>query len=384
MQNLIEEIKSKVGIMDLLSRLGIEVNKSGFIYSIYKTEKTPSLKIYPKSNSYYCFAANRGSDIIQFYEDYYNVDTSTAIRELAALFNITAGFVEKRTAPIHKVVNVVKDAKAAMTSDELDIYYERLGISDDEHGALVSVKHYRINNNSEIFNEFMNYCLSKRWNHSAYHYLTNIRKLDDSIIQQFKLFAIDNYHEVNNHLKKKFALNQLKLSGLYNENGNLIFYKHRIIIPYLNRGNVVYLRARYFDENGNHQTDSNKYMGLTNDALEANTARRFFNTDVLSTMLKGERLYLTEGEFDVMMLRALGWSAIGIPGVGNIPNRNKFTALKDFNIYLCLDQDRAGQDLQQSLKEIFWSMNKSVTIKMLPTKDVTDFVIEASGETVMQ
>ena len=86
---MISAIKIRINIIELTSKLGFKVNSSNFIHSIYKQEKTPSLKLYPKTNTFFCFATNQGGDIVKFYQDFYNVTTKEAIKELAEICGVT-------------------------------------------------------------------------------------------------------------------------------------------------------------------------------------------------------------------------------------------------------------------------------------------------------
>src|SRR3990167_3925783 len=135
MTDKILEIKNRVTIFDLCRNAGLEVRGS-FILSIYKEEKTPSLKIYGKGESYYCFATNQGGDVIDFYEALYNVDVTTAVKELKALAGIE-GMPMLRQAQ-HDTTDVTlidseqsrtkkcDDFIACMSDYEKDLYNERI------------------------------------------------------------------------------------------------------------------------------------------------------------------------------------------------------------------------------------------------------------------
>lgn len=77
-----EEIKRKVKIEEILERYGYELNRAGFISCPFHNEKTPSLKIYPETNSYYCFGCNTGGDVISFVMHLLRIDFGSAILRL--------------------------------------------------------------------------------------------------------------------------------------------------------------------------------------------------------------------------------------------------------------------------------------------------------------
>ncbi len=375
---VIDEIKNRISIEYLLSRMNLKANNSGFVSSIYREEKTPSMKIYFDNNSYYCFATSKGGDVINLYEDYYRTDRPTAVKELAQL----AGISEANNAPQREPMPPLSqkkektDLSETLTDYEKSLYeetfYKRDYNSKNEakRAALRAVKLSRLVNNTEIFKEFLCY-VQERGNKEALKYLTKERGLELELIRRFKITAIDNYFEVNNHMRKKFDMELLQKSGLFNAKGNLRFASHKIIIPYLWKNEPIYLRGRLFD---NDAENVSKYLGLGDDKLNLNCTKRFFNLDVTRTMFEGEKLFITEGEFDAIAVTQLGHNAIAIPGVGNMPKEEDFKKLIKFEIIICIDSDEAGNGLKVRLFEIFGKLHKNILIKTIPTKDVNDFL----------
>ncbi|MBK8609112.1 MAG: hypothetical protein IPL84_03995 [Chitinophagaceae bacterium] len=268
MMQISDKIKEVVRIEDLCSRLGYDVN-GGFCLSPYKQEKTPSCKIYPATNSYFDFSSNQGGGVIDFYMAAYNLDFSTAVKELGDMYGLSYGQSAEGTAqrqiPSKTVRANTENIFECMSDDERILYDERAGLSGEKR-ALVEVQKYRIERNAEIFDNLYLYCIEKGWTAEAWAYLTKERMLSEKSIKFFKLFFIKNYFEVNNHLKKVFSIADLQRCGLFNakEDGssNLIFWNHRLILPYLHNKQIVYLRGRYFDSYNSTKTSSNKYLGL--------------------------------------------------------------------------------------------------------------------------
>src|ERR1035437_2631527 len=296
--DVVDLIKSTVLIKDICYKEGIEINRSGFILSIYKHEKTPSMKIYP-DNTFKDYSTGESGSVIDFYMSLYKTDIATAIKELKIMAGIDEG------AFINHTVNTIKqkfiqDPTISMNDEEKEVYSERLGITGSHSMALKEIKMNRLNRNSEIFTEFQNYCYYLGSDTEAYLYLTDNRKIDIDTLKRFGVFTIKNYYETNNHLKKEFRLSELQQSGLYNikedQTGNLIFFQHTIIIPYYFKNKIVYMRGRYFFNGSSKITQgSMKYLGLRNDGLNLNSPKRFYNWKELNP---GETVYLTEGEFD--------------------------------------------------------------------------------------
>jgi hypothetical protein len=425
--SVIDEIKSRVTIYDICNLAGIEVKRSGsndMILSIYHDERTPSLHIKHNGTKFIDYSWNEPDeghgDVIQFYQDLYKIDYGTAINELCGFAGIDnkknnssssplpeggsrGEGAPRRTLPPRPAVQQASTIQDCFSKDETYIYNKALTNGDAIDEALIKVKRYRLDKNREVFLEFFTYCLKpENVNKAAIDYLLNTRKITPTALELSDIFTINNYNQVNNHLKKEFPLDQLQRAGVFNKKcescktvqpsyvkvcscgnekftGNLIFYNHRILIPYKHNGQIVYLRARYFDKDNSSSTDAFKYLGPKDDLLQVNTSRRFYNIDSLKKMFPGERLYIVEGEFDCIVLASelIGYNAIAIPGVSNLPALNKFNLLKPFDIHIIPDQDEPGAKLVDRLAEIFHGMDKRVTVHQLKgAKDVTEFVIK--------
>jgi len=59
-----------MNIVNVIESYGIEVKQQGQLHvcfcPFHVDRNTPNLVIYPKTNSWYCFACNHGGDVIQF------------------------------------------------------------------------------------------------------------------------------------------------------------------------------------------------------------------------------------------------------------------------------------------------------------------------------
>jgi DNA primase len=396
--DLIQEIKTSISIGQICSRIGLEISRSGHCKSIYKEDKTPSMYIYQKTNTFHCFATGKGGDIIDLYKDYYNLEKGQAIKELAGIAGINMSVIrEHKHVQKYSVVRIrslFQTFVNEMTEDEKerffiaipDINYDReIELTPDAKEyydevvaeGLHLVRKMRIENNSNVFRELYDYCKPDFIGSKAYSYLVEKRKLSERVIDEKKIFSIENYSKVNNHFKKIYKMfpEILTKSGLVNDKGNIIFYKHRIMIPYLYNDDIVYIRGRYFDDAGNSSAEGMmKYLGVRNDPIAVNSPKRFYNTNVIRRMIKGDKLYIVEGEFDALAIETMGFNSIAIPGAGNLPHEKKFKKLKDYKIIICGDNDVAGNNLVEKLKIIFNGLDKEVFIKRLPAKDANDFL----------
>lgn len=93
-----EEIKEKVSCREFVEKIGLKINRSGFCCCPFHGEKTPSLKIYDSTNSWYCFGCHAGGDVISFAKMYYKVSFSDAVKRLANDFNLSTNENDVLTA----------------------------------------------------------------------------------------------------------------------------------------------------------------------------------------------------------------------------------------------------------------------------------------------
>lgn len=104
----VSEVKLRYSMKDILERLGIEINKKGFICCPFHNEKTPSLKIY--EHSYFCFGCGTGGDVIDFVKHYLNLTFPEAIEYLGGA---TLSFSEQR-----KIMNRKRDYDKAKSEEQ--------------------------------------------------------------------------------------------------------------------------------------------------------------------------------------------------------------------------------------------------------------------------
>ena len=83
-----ENIKAALDIERVVSFYGYEPNRQGFVSCPFHSERTASFKIYPKSNSFYCFGCGAGGDVIDFVRLLYGLDFRQACLRLEADFGL--------------------------------------------------------------------------------------------------------------------------------------------------------------------------------------------------------------------------------------------------------------------------------------------------------
>lgn len=166
------------------------------------------------------------------------------------------------------------------------------------------------------------------------------RRIYKPVWDRMLLRTITDYSALNNALKEKFGVEVLKYVGLFNEKGNLRYYKHPLIFPYLDSGR----RAFYFQSRALDKTVVPKELNLRG------TVPYPYNVTALNQ--KPGWIYLCEGVVDTLTMLNQKIESVGIPGVRNF-KVEWIPLFKNKNIVLCLDKDEAGRSGTEYIQGLF-------------------------------
>ncbi|MFL0091309.1 CHC2 zinc finger domain-containing protein [Tenacibaculum maritimum] len=75
----IKEIKEELFINVVLGHYNIAINKNKHCKCPFHKDDTPSLRIYPDTNTYHCFGCGKTGDVIQFIQDIEKCPASASI-----------------------------------------------------------------------------------------------------------------------------------------------------------------------------------------------------------------------------------------------------------------------------------------------------------------
>jgi len=329
----INELKERVDILEVARSLGIEINKHNKALCIFPghIETKPSLSFDIKKNRFKCFGCGKGGDVITLIEIVRGLDFKDAIKELESI----AGGVYKPAAKIIKTkTKEVKDIQSIE-----DVY-------------------------KKIYADFRAACgnIDKQ----ALDYLTGeTRGLIPETITRFNLFSIENNTAIKEKLLSRFNLDDLKGSGLFNNNGELLFWS-KIIIPFYQGDDIIFLQGRIIGE-----SSGLKYLNLSGRSCP------LYNSNTLKEAKPGEPIYICEGVFDCLMLEQAGLRAVGVLGTNNFKGY-MFSYFKHLEPVICFDNDKSGQDKAKELQGQFLEkQGQLVKIKQLPqgVKDITEYFL---------
>jgi len=336
----LDRLKEAIRIEDLAEQLGLKIRgRQAQCYNGQEHKNGDqhfSLGLDVKRNRYKCFSCNEQGSVIDLYKQVKGIDLNQAIKELASM----AGLAPATPQTSYKTSTTPYKA-----------YSKPQTAPDEPAGAY-----------KEVYEELIYICAGL--DKESHDYLTgSSRGLTEDTLNHFLLCSVDDYQSIDKHLKDNFSKEELQGAGVIGDKGNLLFYKHKIIIPFLNEGRAVFLQGRRLDE------EQPKYLHLKRPVP-------LFNLDTLTGLEQGDKVYISEGVFDAMMLEQAGYRAVAILGVNNF--KAEFIDLfKGLDVVLCLDNDEAGKRATDDLAKMFLLKGQAVKTKQLPDniKDISDYFL---------
>ena len=99
MSKVFRQIKESLTIRQIVEHFGYNPNRTGFIHSPVNQERTPSCKLYYRTNTFYDFSSNTGGDGIKFAAAVLGVDNWQACQYLVEVFSLSfsvSGSIDNR------------------------------------------------------------------------------------------------------------------------------------------------------------------------------------------------------------------------------------------------------------------------------------------------
>lgn len=309
----LEALKSTISITQVAERLGHAVVR-GKIRCPYAMrhahgDRTPSVSISESKGLFNCWVCPdvRG-DVIKLVEISKNLDFKGAISWLQNEFGMPTGNSnEALPVPMIKVVHKAPEPEIdpILRAKIILAFFEKLSPVEGSPAAPWLIKR-------RIF--------KKTW-------------------EKMRLRVITDYDRVNRSLLDQFGLEVLQKAGLFNDKGNLRYYKHRLLFPYLDTKVI----PRFFQARSIEPDTQPKELNLRGQVP--------FPFHV--SLLDGEPgwIYLCEGCVDTLTMIDRGFPAVGIPGVKSFKPEwaNLF---KNKNVIVCLDQDEAGRAMTRVVVDV--------------------------------
>jgi DNA primase len=307
----IDEIKSRIDIVDLVSEAGVKLRHAGKNYTgfcpFHDNKHTPAFVVWPDSGTWRCFGqCNEGGDIFKFVMKRENLDFKEALDKLAARAGVQVPTFSKETP------------------QQKEAYENLRKLLED---ALIFYRSHLLANK-----EMMDYLRTRRG-------------LTDASIETFGLgYAPRGWDSALTHFTQRgYSERDMLEAGLLSERDSGGFYdrfRNRIMIPI--------------------RDGSGRMAGFGARIVDPNDVPKFLNSPETPVFTKGHLLYgldrarkairsadqavIVEGYLDVIALHQAGYENVVSP-MGTALTEDQLRLLKKFTrrIVLALDPDTAGQ-----------------------------------------
>lgn len=331
--SVIQEISERTDIVDLVSRyVTLKPSGSDFLgLCPFHSEKTPSFRVTPSKQMYYCFGCQKGGGAIQFMMQIENLTFVDAVKKLGLNCGVTV------------TDDFVRD-------DKVEKKRKQMLSANKEAG------------------KFFYSCLTTDQGLGARQYLKK-RQLSPEIIQKFGIgFAPDSWDALKKHLiSKGFPEDLLVEVGLLSrsERGSTYDrFRNRIMFPIFDvTGNVIGFGGRVQDDS------KPKYLNSAETPLFDKSSNlyglNFAKND------KSGQVIVVEGYMDVVTLYQYGVER-AVASLGTALTARQARLLKRYakEVVLCYDSDGAG--VKAAHRGVGLLRDADVRAKVLTLNDAKD------------
>jgi len=307
----IDEVKSRIDIVDLVSEAGVKLRKAGRNYTgfcpFHDNKRTPAFVVWPESGTWRCFGqCNEGGDIFKFVMKKNGWDFKEALQRLAE----RAGVELQQFTPQEEAQKEMYDTLRDLLEEAL-LYYRNHLLSSQE----------------------------------VLDYLHEKRGLTDATIETFGLgYAPPGWDNALVHFTGRgYSEQDLFDAGLLSERDSGGYYdrfRHRIMIPIRDeRGRMAGFGARIVDPD-----DIPKFLNSPETPIFSK-GRLLYGLDRARKAIRAaDQVVIVEGYLDVIAPHQAGFENVVSP-MGTALTEDQLRLLKRFTrkIVLALDPDAAGQ-----------------------------------------
>lgn len=139
-------------------------------------------------------------------------------------------------------------------------------------------------------------------------------------------------------------------------------YRHSITIPYFDgQGRLVTLRWRHLDD-----SIGRKYSSA------GGSGQHLYNVAAVEEPV----VYVTEGEFDSLILKQLGYAAVAISGATNFDRAWRWLFRNCDLVYVVMDGDDAGMKARARIRGQIGSVTDAEALHMPAGADITDLYLK--------
>ena len=327
-QNTVNEIRSKINIVDLVSEYVPLTKKGQYYWGVcpFHNDKNPSMSVDEKRQTYTCWSCHNSGNVFNFIEQIENISFKEALKKLGDRVGITIS-----------------------------------GVSSNFNSKFL--KYYEIYDLTAKFYQLM---LNTDSGKEAREYLNN-RGIDSDVIKEFGIgLASTDKNKLMRYLKeKKYDENTLNDLGLLN--GDIDTFINRIMFPLDDKfGKTVGFSGRIY-------TDSklSKYMN-TKETPIFRKGSCLYHYNASREYVRQEKFVIVmEGFMDVIRASTIGVkNTVALMGTALTDEQISMLKKLSLNVYLCLDGDKPGLDAALHNGELL--EKAGINVKVIYLKDDED------------
>ena len=307
-QDIINEIRSKVDIVDLISEYIPLVQKGKNYFGIcpFHNDTNPSMSVSREKQIYKCFSCGASGNAFTFVSEYENISFREALEKLA-----------------EKTGYKLSSSKTHSKPNVNEKYYEMYELS---------LKFYKNNINASVAKEARNYL--------------NNRSINSDIIKEFEIgYSLEKSTTLMELLTKKgYSYRDMVDLGLAADNHDM--YIDRIMFPlYDPSGRVVGFSGRVYGD-----SKKNKYVN-TKETPIFRKGHCLYNYHIAKEECRKKGYVIVmEGFMDVIRASTIGIkNVVAVMGTALTSEQQILLKKLSLNIILCFDGDDAGHHATLSI-----------------------------------
>lgn len=356
MDSIVEEIKSRIDIIDLISE-HVDLKKAGQNYKglcPFHSEKSPSFMASPSKQIFHCFGCNKGGDIFAFVMNYENMT-----------FHEALSYLSKKAGIKSEVRSLESGVKSGLKESLFAIYKEALVFFQDNlknsNQALSYLKERGVN--SETIERF-SIGLSKNEKDGLFNYLRKQGFQQEHI----KASGLVIFNTPLNHPLTNGELN----GGVYD------FFRYRLMFPIFDlQGRVIAFGGRILSTSKN----APKYINSSDSPLFKKGESSYGINIAKNPISQKGYSIIVEGYLDVVMCHQHNITNAIAP-LGTALTSGQIKKLKRFSnkVLLIFDGDSAGISATKRSVELCYAEGMTAKILLLPQGEDPDTFLRRHGE----
>ena len=338
-KDIIEEIRSRCDIAELISSCGVVLKRSGSSnfkgLCPFHQEKTPSFHVDTARQAFHCFGCGKGGDVFRFFMDKENVDFLNAAQILAARCGVI--IPEKSFNQRERSENNERDRLFAINEEFSDFFCRNLQNNPDSPAA---------------------------------RYLSD-RGIPQDIIKKFRIgFAPDSWTACLEYGRKLgFSEAEMVASGIARrkEDTGRVYdqFKGRITFTIENeQGRAVGFSARTLEAK---PADGRKYVNTPDTPVFHKGRLLYALPQARQGIGKAKMAVLCEGQLDAIAFHRAGFDCAVAPlGTAFTPEQAKIIRRYSQNLILAFDADGAGRKAVLRAAEILLPLSVDLKVLKIP------------------